>query len=337
MTPGRRRAALSSALPGLALSLWLGAGAAWARAQDPAPADAAAPRMDAGHLDLLRIDADRRAHIDHALRTGAYDRAQALLLEEFDRNPRSPAVLRLLGGVLFVTGEYLDAAIALKKAEALAPLDERSRFTLAMAYVVLRQRRWARPELEALATAHPQDPLYPYWIARLDYDEEKYAAAVEGFRRVLALEAGHLRAHDNLGLAYEALGHYEQAIRSHQAALRIGRERGDRSPWPALNLGILLMRLDRYDEADPLFRESARQNPRFAPAAYQLGVLLEKTGRLEEAIAELSRAARLDPDYPEPVYALARVYRRRGDVAEADAALVRFRAVKERRSQAGSR
>ena len=56
-----------------------------------------------------------------------------------------PELLRLLGGVFFLRGNSLGAAIAFKKAEALAPLDERSRFTLAMAYVVLGRRDWARP------------------------------------------------------------------------------------------------------------------------------------------------------------------------------------------------
>jgi tetratricopeptide (TPR) repeat protein len=310
--------------------------AAPAAAQDTTREEPPMPPVDSRGLDAISLDAGRRARIDEALRTGAYGRAQALLLEEFERNPRSPELLRLLGGVLFVTGEYLDSAIALKKAEALAPLDERSRFTLAMAYVVLRQRRWARPELEALAAAHPDNPLYPYWIARLQYDDEHYAAAAEGFRRVLALDPAHLKAHDNLGLAYEALGRYDEAVQSHQNALRLDREAAVHSPWPALNLGLLLTRLDRGDEAEPLFRESAARDPRFAQARYQLGLVHERKGQATEAMAELREAARIDPRYAEPHYALARLYRRVGDAAKADAALERFLALKKEKGQAGS-
>src|SRR5207253_2081618 len=79
------------------------------------------------------------------------------------------------------------------------------RFTLAMAYVVLGRPDWARPELAALSAADPGNPLYPYWLARLDYDQEHYAEAVAGFRRALALDPAYARAHDNLGLSYEAL------------------------------------------------------------------------------------------------------------------------------------
>ena len=130
----------------------------------------------------------------------------------------------------FVRGNYLGAAVAFKKAEVLAPLDERSRFTLAMSYVVMRQRRWARPELERLAAGDPRNPLYPYWMARLSYDDEHYAAAVEGFRQAIALDARFVKAHDNLGLCYEALGRNDEAIKSYQDALRLNRERGAHSP-----------------------------------------------------------------------------------------------------------
>src|SRR5262249_22532432 len=279
--------------------------------------------LDARVLEGTPVAAATRTGIDEALCAGAYDRAEAMLREEVGRHPGSAELLRLLGGVLFVTGQYLDCGIVFKKAEALAALDPRDRFTLAMAYVVLGQRGWARPELERLAAADPRNPLYPYWLARLDYDEERYPEAVAGFRRVLALDPGHLKAHDNLGLSYEAVGRYDEAVRSYEEALRLERERGARSPLPRLNLRILLARLHRLEEAEPLLRESAREDPGFAPAHYQLGLVLEKKGRAEEAIIELGQAAALDPRYPEPHYALARLWRRAGETEKADRALER--------------
>jgi len=76
----------------------------------------------------------------------------------------------------------------LEKAEAIAPLDDPSKFTLAMAYVKLNRRDWARPELEKLAADTPQDPLYLYWLARLDYDAQNYAAAHYPVKKVVELD-----------------------------------------------------------------------------------------------------------------------------------------------------
>jgi tetratricopeptide (TPR) repeat protein len=290
--------------------------------------------LDGGDLAKTGLDRERRARLEEALRQGAYDRAEALLQEAVEREPPSAEVLRLLGGVFFLRQSYLNAAVAIKKAEALAPLDERTRFTLAMSYVVLGRRDWARPELAKLTEAAPGSALYRYWTARLDYDDGQYASAVQGLLRAIELDRRFVKAHDNLGLCYDALGKYDEAVRAYEEAVRLNRELKSPSPWPPLNLGILLGRLDRPDEPEALFRESVRSDPRFPQGHYQLGTVLEKKGRLAEAILELDEAARLDPSYPEPLYALARIHRRRGDAEKADRALEAFQRLKKEKGAA---
>lgn len=274
---------------------------------------------------------DKGAAIAEAMHSGAWKQAETLLLEAVEARPDSPDLLRTLGGVFFMEGRPLNAAVAYKKAEALAPLDERSRFTLAMAYVALGRRDWARPELETLKKEGPRSPLYPYWIARLDYDDGQYEPAVEDLRRAIELDSRYMKAYDNLGLCYEALGRFDDALRSYQEAARLNRETPPASPWPPLNLGLLLVRLDRLDEAEARLREAVDADPRFAPARYHLGIVLEKEGRLEEAASELEEAARLDPSYAEPHYALARIYRRAGERAKSERALARFREIRDRK------
>jgi len=309
--------------------------AANAAAQEPPRPDAGFAPVDSRDLDAAVVAVDRRALIARALAAGAYEQAQTLLVEEVKRNPGSPELLRLLGSIRFMQREYLASAIAFKKAEALTPLDERSRFTLAMSYVILGRRDWARPELEKLARSAPRNPLYLYWLARLDYDDNRYADAVDVLLQAIALDGGFVKAHDSLGLCYEALGRYDEAIHSHQEAVRLNREATPRSPWPPLNLGILLARLDRLDEAEPLFRESVRLDPRFPQGHYRLGTALEKKGHADEAVKELEEAARLDASFAEPHYALARLYRHRGNAEKADRALERFLALKKEKGQAG--
>jgi tetratricopeptide (TPR) repeat protein len=323
-----RRAGLAAA--GIAALVVVAAAAQEAPRPDPGFAP-----LDTRELEAAGLARDRRAALAEALAAGAYERAQAMLVEEATRNPGSPEVLRLLGGVRFLQHEYLGSMIAFKKAETLAPLDERSRFTLAMSYVVLGRRDWARPELQKLAAAVPRAALYRYWVARLDYDDGRYAAAVGGLLQAISLDPRFVKAHDNLGLCYEALGRDDEAMRSYREAVRLNREAAPPSPWPPLNLGLLLARRDRLDEAEPLFRESVRLDPGFPQGHYQLGVALEKTGRAEQAVKELEEAARLDPAYPEPQYALARLYRRGGDSERADRALARFLTLKKENSQAG--
>ncbi len=275
------------------------------------------------------LEPSRRASLERAIKARDYQNAEKLLVEEIERNPKSPQLLTLLGSIFFLDGEFLNSAIAIKKAEALGPLDESSRFTLAMAYVVLKRRDWARPELSKLVEANQRNPLYVYWLARLDFDDQQFSPAVEKLLKVLELDPGFMKAYDNLGLCYEALGKHEEAIHSYEVAVRLNREKGSGSPWPTLNLGTLLLKLGRIDEAESYLRESLSYNATFAQARYQLGVLLEKQKKYPEAIQELSQAATSDPSSPEPHYALARIYRQLGDSKSAEVALSRFRKLKK--------
>jgi len=328
---------LSLLAPALAAA---GTGQITAPQVTPAPAKETQLPRDHKQLDVIDGDLttagvvdERSVRISEALRAKDYEGAEALLLEAAEANPKSAGVLRLLGGVFFLRGRPLNAAVALKKAEAIAPLDERSRFTLVMSYVAMGHRDWARPELAKLVEAAPANALYHYWVGRLDYDDQQFAKAVESLRRAVELDPGLAKAHDSLGLCYEALGRFDEAERSWQEAIRLESAKPTRSPWPSLNLGVMLTRLDRLDAAEARFRESIACDPRFAPAHYQLGLALEKKGRTADAVAQLEEAARLDPAAPEAPYALARVYRRAGDAGKADRALQRFEELKKERDE----
>jgi tetratricopeptide (TPR) repeat protein len=285
--------------------------------------------LDAAVGDLP-LDPTARHEIEAAIKAHNYASAEAALLHAADQHPRVASIYTYLGRILFVDGKYLNSAIALKKAEALQPLEEKDRFTLAMAYVSLQRPDWARPELEKLAEASPRNPLYPYWEGRLDYDSQNLPGAAAKFERVITLDPQFMKAYDNLGLCLEGMAKYEEAIQQYQNAIRLNRERNIHSAWPPMNLGALLVKLDRLEEAEPLLRESLQFDADFAQGHYQLGVLLQKQNKISAAVEELKRAAALDPAYSDPHYALARVYKRAGNAEQAQRELQIFQDLKAR-------
>ena len=291
--------------------------------------DVPATGVSPGALEEAPLDPARRSSLQAAIKSRDYARAETLLLEEINRNPKSPQLLTLAGGIFFLEGKYLNSAIAMKKAEALASLDDRSRFTLAMAYVTLKHRDWARPELEKLAASDPRNALYPYWLSRLDYDAQQFSAAIAHARQAIALDAGFMKAYDNLGLCYEALGRYDDAIQAYQDAVRLDRASRSPSPWPALNLGALLVKLSRLEDAEKYLKESLRDDPRFPQAHYQLGALLARQHQDAEALQELKQAAALNPSYAEPYYLLGKIYQRQGNKNGAEAAWSTFQRLKK--------
>ena len=274
------------------------------------------------------------SEIDKAVAARDYERAERLLADAIERQPASRELLTRIAGVFIMDRKPLNAAIALKKAEALGPLDGHARLQLALAYIAMKRGDWARPELERLAKDEPDNVIYPYWLARLDYDGGQYASAIGRLRNVVAQAPAFTRAHDNLGLCYEALNQTDEAIPHYREAVRLNR-RDDkaRSGWPALNLGILLRTRGELEEAETLFREALTYDQHFAPGYYQLGAVLEQRDRMDDAVKALRQAISADAAYAEAYYALSRVYRRQGRTADADAAMATFKRLHDARRE----
>jgi len=294
------------------------------RLEDASPAE---PTPDV--YKQLPISETQRTTLRDAIKARNYPRAEALLVGESERQPQSPELLTVLGGIFFLDGKYLNCAVAMKKAEAIAPLAARERFTLAMSYIILNHRDWARPELEKLADADPRSPLYPYWLGRIDYDAMQFRTAEGHLQKALILDPKFMKAYDNLGLTEEALGDYDGAIRVYQQAIVINRAEPTPSPWPPLNLGTLLVKLGRLPEARVCLEESLKYDSRFPKAHFQMGLLLEKERKDEQACKELLEAVQSDPSDPEPHYLLGRIYTRQGNKPKADAEWQTFQKLKQ--------
>ncbi len=259
------------------------------------------PSTSSFSLQLMELQVDplRLADLEKAIKVRDYKPAEKILVEEAERDPRSPRSAKLLaiaGGIFFLDAQYLEAAIAWKKAEAIAPLDDRSRFTLAMAYVKLNRRDGARAELDKLAAAQPQNPLFLYWLGRLDYDARDYSSAITRLQKVIELDPKMMRAYDTLGLCFDYLGKFDDAVKNYNRAVELNRLQSKPSPWPHVDLAISFIALNRLPEA--------------------------------EKIESLKKAVALNAEYPEPHYLLGKIYHRLGNDPLSKTEIARFTELK---------
>jgi Flp pilus assembly protein TadD len=277
-----------------------------------------------------RIDPSLRFEIEDAISKKDLDKAEQLLVNEIQGNPNAPTfeLLCYLGGVFFADHKYLNAAIAFKKAENFEPLDNGNRFTLAMSYVLLGRPDWARPELEKLASVAPENPLYGYWLARVDFDQGNYEPAIKQLLALVEKHPDFIRAYDRLGLCYERLDQKEQAVAYYKKAIELTSAQPEPWAWPYLNLGAYLIQTGDPQEAEHYLMEALKIDPDFAAAHYRLGMALEKLERFSESAVELRKASSLDPENPDPYWVLARVLRRLGDTEGAAQAVARYQELK---------
>ena len=172
-------------------------------------------------------------------------------------------------------------------------------------------RRAAEGELDAallvLARAEstePNDPRISFRTAELLHEAERYDAAIQAYRRTVALDPGRALVFYKLGLAYKDHGNRQKAVYAfEQAARRAGATSGlkQRSDWEIAKLTFAIVSesgfgdgipgddaetpagrsLETFHAGDPRLAWWARLGARFVPYAGRIHVLwIDPEGRL---------------------------------------------------------
>jgi tetratricopeptide (TPR) repeat protein len=284
----------------------------WAQSTNDAPLNVPPSSLD--------LTPEEVSHLKTAIADHDYIAAEKLLLNDIERDPhssRAAPLLAYLGSVYFLNHDYLNAAIAWKKSDAIKPLGSDLQFSLAMAYIRISHPDWARPVIESLAARDTKNALYPYWLGRLDYDGHHYSEAAKHFQQAITLDPTMARAYDNLGLCYFYQNENELAVKNFDRAIELDRSSQHPSPWPLVNRAETLQFLGRTKEAEADLREALRLDTQLAVAHYRLGTVLQQLGQLDAAEQEQLQAVRLDEKYAQPHIALAQIYSRLGRKAAA--------------------
>lgn len=154
----------------------------------------------------------------------------------------------------------------------------------------------------------------------LRYEEAKRSAAagdlaraIDLYHEVLRRNPAHVRARNNLGVAYDCRGDHDLAITEYLQALEL-----DPSNVQVLcNLGAVYGAKGLYDKAEETLRQAVRLDPKSAEAHGNLGIVCCKKGLYHLATAELKRALDIEPDNAQAFYYLGDCYNHLDRVDEA--------------------
>jgi tetratricopeptide (TPR) repeat protein len=237
--------------------------------------------------------------------------ALALLWEAAGLAPRDADIQERLGEALERIGALDAAADAYRLALAARPDFRKASNNLILTLVKSGKSTEAIALARALADASPNDPdrLFTLGLAQSEADVD---AAIENFRRVLALAPRHTLARYNLALVLKRADRQADAVAELERALAI-----EPRAEAQYTLGVIYWQQGDLARAVSALRAAVDLDPKSADAQATLGAVLKASRDWDGASASLRRAIALDPARAAPHYTLAQVLELRGDSAGA--------------------
>ncbi|HET7341769.1 MAG TPA: tetratricopeptide repeat protein [Methylomirabilota bacterium] len=135
------------------------------------------------------------------------------------------------------------------------------------------------------------------WFERAsewDADPAQWEDAIDAYRRVVAIDPTYAAAWNNLGLLLHRMGRLDEAGKSYESAV-------DQDPTcceAIYNLGSLAEDRGDLDEAVRCYRRALDLSPDYADAHFNLAGALARGGHADEAIAHWQRYLELDSGSP---------------------------------------
>jgi tetratricopeptide (TPR) repeat protein len=280
--------------------------------------------IDIGAAEAPLTDAER-VDLDKAVRKHDYAAEKAVIDRALAEHPDSFELLAMAGRLEYLERHAKDAADALAAADKIKPLTDTDRETLALALSFSDRSPQARAEFLKLIKANPRNAEYAYMLGRVDTNSKLEEDAAASFTKAIELDPTMVKAYEELGRAQETLGLVDEARKTYETGVQRNRANKTHWEWSPLDLGVVLLKADKLDQADQLFREALQYNPQFAWAHYYMGQLYQKRGKETEAMGEYKAAVVSDPRLRQAWLALGRQFTKEGNKAEADKALEIFK------------
>lgn len=266
--------------------------------------------------DALKIDPNQlivRFNLGLSyMQTRQFDPAQVEFTRVLKGQPANLAARQFRGVCLLKLGRVEDGAKDLEIVLHANPREPGVAYTLASAYIKLRQLNKAEPivhDLEKQDSAEAHFIVGSYYLEKLDHRR-----AVKEFTETLDRNPGFPGAHAQLAYAYFFEFKWDLSVKMCEEELAINPDDDNAIKL----LGSLYRQRGRLDEAAALLDKAAHQNPNDYEILYQIGLLDVAKDDYSEAAAVLEKVTHLNPDFPPAHITLIRTYSKLKRSADAE-------------------
>jgi tetratricopeptide (TPR) repeat protein len=241
-----------------------------------------------------------------------FDEAADTLQAYIANHPQSDDALYLFGYVRFRQNKPDDSLKLFTAAAKIKTPTADDLKIVSLDYVLLKDYADAGHYLEEALKMDPKNIEARYHLGRVRYQQNQFDQAIAAFEEVLKSDPTNVKAEANLGLCLEGLNQMEPAMTAYRKAIEWDKSSIVHNEQPYLNLGVLLGKSNRPEDAIPLLTRAAEIDPNSSQIRYELGKAYFDSGRFKEAQSATVEAIRLKPNDSSAHYLLGRIYHRMG-------------------------
>ena len=238
--------------------------------------------------------------------------AREALEKSVEANPRDITLNLDLAKVLVATGDAKRALAVLEKLVQAVPDNYTALHALGNLQIAQKQWDALKNTAQVLKSKKPEHPLGYYYMGVALRGQKAYADSVVEFEQALNRKPDAIQTLMEMSKSYLALEQPEKAL----AHLDKAVESNPNNLTARGLTGEIYLLQKRYDEAETVFKELIRRNPKWSTPYRNLFNLHIVRGETEKAMAVLQEGIGATDDNSLR-FLLAGVYERKGDPAQA--------------------
>ena len=255
-------------------------------------------------------------------RLGRYSETASVLSKSGAQN--DPARFELLGSAQALAGDLPSAVKTFQQAASSFPRNPQVYYRLALVFMLGRRDQDAQDVLATGLKNIPSSPLLLYAQAVVDEAIGTYQEAASLTEKSLQGDRNQPEVWGLLGSLYVRLGRTDDAVKAYQQAQNLGA-----GPHTCVDYAELLIRLQRFDEAEKQLRVLVERHPQDARVNRGMGKLYREQNQYTRAEPYLERAVKMNPDDAEAHFVLGETLRHLGRLEAAKREYAAYKKTKD--------